>query len=336
MGRLVAPDSPSLGQFSAVSRRLRSGDFSLEIQMSRTTDSLQFWFCLITLVIPLHSGAQERPKACLSPAEAQLAKLINDYRVAEGHQPVPVSRSLTEVAQWHAWDLSINPNGNPACTLFSWSEAGLGLWNPGCLQSDLSEIEIMWDKPAEITSGVYSNSGFELIAFSSSSQNPAAFLSLWQASQSNNELLLNEDLWAGFDPWPAMGVAIKGNYATAWFGGLADPQGIMTECPELDLGGVEIVVAPTEESDADFGWSLGRGDFDGDGQKELAVGAPGGDVGGAVDVFGLPAETRLTQDSAGWRRGRRSTRQRTGCWRLQLRSGGRCRRWSVGRGHSGC
>ena len=174
-------------------------------------------------------AAATDPGNCLSPEEAQLLQAINDYRVDEGHAPVPWSKSLTAVAQWHVWDLETNhPDAQPSCNLHSWSDQGI--WTPVCYTSDHAYADLMWSKPSEITLGVYSAFGYENAYFASAGATPGGALAAWKASPSHNNVILNQDIWSSRDPWPAMGAGIFGSYAVVWFGDMTDPSGAIVAC----------------------------------------------------------------------------------------------------------
>jgi len=93
--------------------------------------------------------AYAEPGECLTEDEATLARLMNEYRVEQGLEPIPVTISLSAVAQWHVWDLDVNNPVGGECNLHSWSD-GL-LWTPVCYTADHANASGMWDKPSEIT-----------------------------------------------------------------------------------------------------------------------------------------------------------------------------------------
>lgn len=180
----------------------------------------------ILLVLSIAVAVQAAPGECLSEAEATLAELINEYREENSLDPIPVTTSLTEVAQWHVWDLSVNSPHGGECNLHSWSDGEL--WTPVCYTPDHANASGMWLKPGEITGDVYTGYGYE-IAFSGSSD-PAIALNAWKQSAGHNDVILNAGIWNGFDPWPAMGIGMQGGFAVVWFGDLADPQGTIAPC----------------------------------------------------------------------------------------------------------
>lgn len=195
-----------------------------------------------TLYLPLilGSGTNSTPAGatatgCLSPQEAELARLINEYRQANGLAPIPVSRSLTLVAQWHVIDLSEH---NPAsgtdsrgmtCNLHSWSNQGQGRWNPVCYTNDHAYKEGMWQKPSEVTGGVYTGYGFENAFWSSNAAQAETVFNAWKNQPTHNSLMINLGTWQNSN-WQSLGVGIYNNYAVAWFGRDADPQGTAGTC----------------------------------------------------------------------------------------------------------
>lgn len=171
--------------------------------------------------------AQLSPGECLTTNETTLADLLNDYRVQNGLAPVPVTRSLTAVAQWHVWDLDANHPHGGECNLHSWSDWG-SLWTAVCYTADHANASGMWLKPREITANIYTGNGFE-IAYSGGGD-PASALNLWKQSPAHNDVILNAGVWESYNPWPAMGVGMGNGYAVVWFGSAPDPQGTIQPC----------------------------------------------------------------------------------------------------------
>jgi hypothetical protein len=172
--------------------------------------------------------ALAEPGECLSEDETTLAQLMNEYRVAEGLQPIPVTVSLTAVSQWHVWDLDVNQPTGGDCNLHSWSDGSL--WTPVCYTADHANARGMWDKPREITANTYTGNGFEIAYWSSGTATPAGALSGWKNSSGHNDVILNAGIWASYNPWPAMGVGMRDGYAVIWFGDKSDSQGTIAEC----------------------------------------------------------------------------------------------------------
>ena len=69
------------------------------------------------------AGAED-PGVCLTEDEAELLGLINEYRADNGLPPIPWSKSLSKVGQWHVWDLMTNDPVGGSCNAHSWSAYG--------------------------------------------------------------------------------------------------------------------------------------------------------------------------------------------------------------------
>lgn len=167
--------------------------------------------------------------ACLNPDEVELARLTNTYRQQLGLPAVPVSFSLSSVAQWHVWDLAANDPVGGVCNLHSWSGARPQTWQAVCYTSDHARAAQMWSKPRQITDGAYSSDGYEISAGAGGSITPSVALALWQASPAHRAVILNTSIWSNF-PWGGMGVGLFQGYAVIWFGTIADPLGTMPAC----------------------------------------------------------------------------------------------------------
>jgi hypothetical protein len=172
--------------------------------------------------------------SCLSPAEAQLFDLINQYRLRSGLPVIPNSRSLNKVARMHAVDLNryspqkaVDSRGLP-CTLHSWSAKGF--WTPLCYTPDHYYSGGMLIKPGEITNQTYDYPAYENVYWSSiDTIFPRRVMQAWEASARHRELVLEKSKWSG-SYWKAFGVGIYKNIATIWFGSMSDPLGSMKAC----------------------------------------------------------------------------------------------------------
>lgn len=194
-----------------------------------------------TLLQPASSSAQAVPTntaACLNAEEVELARLTNEYRQQQGLPAVPVSFSLSAVAQWHVWDLAANDPVGGLCNLHSWSGARPALWQAVCYTSNHAQATQMWSKPRQITANAYWSDGYEIAAGGGGMITPEQALALWQASAAHRAVILNTSLWSDF-PWNAMGIGLYQGYAVIWFGTLADPLGTMSACSS---GGAELNV----------------------------------------------------------------------------------------------
>jgi|HigsolmetaAR202D_1030399.scaffolds.fasta_scaffold00118_26 hypothetical protein len=170
------------------------------------------------------------PGTTISGDEYRMAQLVNLYRAEYQLPEVPLSTSLTEVAQLHVRDLanydvvSQTDQRGLACSLHSWSTNGE--WTPVCYTRDNAYAEQMWNKPYEITHGIYSGYGFEIAMGAKNGYvaRPDAAVEAWKNSPLHNAVMINSDSWAALT-WRAMGVGIYQGYAVVWFGEQTDPQG---------------------------------------------------------------------------------------------------------------
>lgn len=182
------------------------------------------------------------PGECLSEEEADLARMINELRRSNGLAPLPVSRSLTQVAQWHVIDLEENsprkgPDGQGSLSsLHSWSSKGM--WKPVSYKGDRLSVQGMRNKPREITSNLFTGSGYEIAYRHSAGATPSRALAGWMRSPGHNAVVLEKGSWARAG-WTSMGVGMYGEHAVAWFGNRPDPQGMVTRCQARTLARLE-------------------------------------------------------------------------------------------------
>jgi len=159
---------------------------------------------------------------CLSATEYQLYRQINEYRKERGLDSVPLSKSLSYVAQVHVRDLAENHPHSKRCNMHSWSDQGS--WTPCCYTKDKSKAECMWNKPKELTG--YISAGFEIafwtnMPFLSPEKFAALSLKEWKKSPAHHQVIANLPPWDRFR-WMAMGVGYYKGYAVVWFGELDD------------------------------------------------------------------------------------------------------------------
>jgi uncharacterized protein YkwD len=175
------------------------------------------------------------PGACITAEEAKLAQLINEYRQSRGLSAVPISKSLSEVAQLHVRDLQNNrpheatDSRGMECNMHSWSNQGD--WSPVCYTSDHEYAAGMWDKPREITDGAYTGNGYENSYGHSNQADATGAIESWKNSSGHNAVIIEEGIWEGKN-WQAMGVGIYEGFAVLWFGEESDPQGTLNVCGE--------------------------------------------------------------------------------------------------------
>lgn len=171
---------------------------------------------------------------CISPDEAELARLVNEYRVANGLAELPVSRWLSATGQWHAWDLIANNPVTGACNLHSWSGARPDLWSAVCYTADHAQAAGMWAKPREISANRYMGNGFELAAVAFPAQTPVSALNQWKGSPAHNAVILQTGAWAGIN-LRGLGAGMLGTVAVLWFGDAQDTDVAMLPCATGDI-----------------------------------------------------------------------------------------------------
>lgn len=188
----------------------------------------KYIYFLFTALILAGQVVQAQDDAvCVSEEELKLYEAINDYRKSMGEKPIPLSYSLTKVAQVHARDLEQNHDieNRSGCNLHSWSDSND--WEGCCYTDDHEKAECMWNKPREISE--YDSDGFEITYYYSGT--PTAFQSVseWQASEEHNDVIVNGGLWQDME-WKAIGIGMYGNYVTVWFGRIKDKKGRPEQC----------------------------------------------------------------------------------------------------------
>ncbi len=160
---------------------------------------------------PIQNNFQE--VVCLSGEEKKLFQLIMDYRQSKGLPPIPLSKSLTIVAQAHAKDLQNNNPVSKRCNLHSWS--GKGEWSKCCYTNDHRRASCMWDKPRELTN--YRGNGYEIAHWNSLAATAVSSIEGWKKSRGHNMVMINRGIWKDVK-WKAIGIGIYDQYAVVWFG----------------------------------------------------------------------------------------------------------------------
>jgi len=155
----------------------------------------------------------------LSSEEKKLYDLIMEYRKQKNLPSIPLSKSLTMVAQTHARDVDTNHQDTGNCNMHSWSDKGT--WTPCCYTSDHAQAQCMWNKPGELTN--YKGNGYEIAHGGSGGYVASAEVALngWKNSSGHNAVIINSGIWS--DEWKAIGIGMYGGYAMVWFGNETDP-----------------------------------------------------------------------------------------------------------------
>ncbi len=157
----------------------------------------------------------------LTTEEAILYDLIMQYRKENGLKEIPLSHSLTIVAQTHVVDLADNKPDTGVCNAHSWSAKGS--WSSCCYTPDHAQSQCMWDKPKELSS--YPGAGFEIACGSNDCCSDFVMtaeyaLKSWKNSPGHNAVVINQGVWK--EPWNAIGIGIYKGFAVVWFGNEVD------------------------------------------------------------------------------------------------------------------
>lgn len=161
----------------------------------------------------------EDNRVTLSAEEMELYTLLMNYRAEFGLAEIPLSASLSIVAQTHVKDLQENNPMVGECNSHSWSE--FGEWTPCCYTADHAQAACMWNKPRELTD--YPGIGYEIASYSTFNINPIGALNSWKSSPGHDAVIKNIGAWT--QEWKAVGIGINGRFAAVWFGREEDPAG---------------------------------------------------------------------------------------------------------------
>ncbi|MBD2691373.1 CAP domain-containing protein [Anabaena catenula] len=151
----------------------------------------------------------------IKPEEAKLYNLINQYRAQNRLAPIPLSKSLTLVANRHVRDIAKNPDYYRNCQgkycAHGWSNCAYDADNSNTLPC-------MWDAPQKLNTG-YPGRGYENLFTGSRNYRVTAEAALrgWQSSRGHNEVILNQGIWQN-NQWNALGIGIYKGAAALWFG----------------------------------------------------------------------------------------------------------------------
>lgn len=152
------------------------------------------------------------PGDSLNEQETKLYELINQYRTQQGLSSIPLSPSLSRVANRHLQDLQDNLKlyeRNGKDWRFGWSNCPYDAYNS-------NTFSCMWAAPQRLKTA-YSGKAYELLCGGKENISPQDALRCWQKSISNNNVMINQGEWSNYQ-WNALGIAINKGYANLWFG----------------------------------------------------------------------------------------------------------------------
>ena len=185
----------------------------------------------VAAVTPIDLDVDGNTQITLSSEEELLYNLIMEYRKENGLPPIPLSKSLTFVAQTHAKDLDTPGVVTGICNGHSWSANGN--WKSCCYTANHKQAQCVWDKPRELTCvsdkppelACYRGNGYEIATGYTNldgSMNAKDALISWKGSPGHNAAIVNGGPWGR--PWKAIGVGISRHFATVWFGHEAESE----------------------------------------------------------------------------------------------------------------
>ncbi|MBE2246304.1 MAG: CAP domain-containing protein [Candidatus Competibacteraceae bacterium] len=178
---------------------------------------MKYIYILLFFLISLNTYSQN-----LSEEEKKLYDIMMQYRKEKGLTEIPLSPSLTIVAQTHVKDLVNNKPDLGNCDAHSWSSNGK--WKSCCYTPDHAQSACMWSKPRELTS--YTGNGYEIacgsnVCCSNFVMTADYALESWQSSAGHNSVIINEGIWKK-TKWNAIGIGLYKGFAVVWFGEEAD------------------------------------------------------------------------------------------------------------------
>ena len=186
-------------------------------------DDCRFIFKLLTTILLMVCVMKPLLAVELTADEMRLYELIMQYRKEHNLHRIPISPSLTYVAQTHAKDVYEHWSEIPSgCNSHSWSK--YGAWQKCDYYPDHRNMACMHSKPRELTS--YQGKGYEICHFyappTSGVCTPEGALKGWQGSPGHNSVIINLGKWAD-NYWKAIGVGMYKGVACVWFGEEIDP-----------------------------------------------------------------------------------------------------------------
>lgn len=142
----------------------------------------------------------------VSQMEKELYRIVNEYRAQNNLPEIPLSESLSLLANRHLLDITLNLK----TFTHGWSNCPYNI-------KDNDTWKCVFDAPKRLKTG-YDGRGFEnLYRNNGGNATPSLALAAWKKSAMHNSLILNLDNWKD-TKFDAFGVAISGQFAALWFG----------------------------------------------------------------------------------------------------------------------
>lgn len=160
----------------------------------------------------------------VNQTEQELYRIVNEYRGEHNLPPIPLSESLSIVANRHLLDITLNIKS----LTHGWSNCPYNI-------KDNNTWNCVFESPKRLKVD-YSGKGFEnLYRTSRGSATPVSALEAWKKSTTHNALILNLGSW-GNTTFDAFGIAINGQYAALWFGSSSGIKDGLKNSKTLGLG----------------------------------------------------------------------------------------------------
>lgn len=151
-------------------------------------------------------NAKNCPGDDVTADETKLLQIINDYRAKNKLPQVPISKSLSIVANRHLLDIQKNLKS----LTHSWSDCVYNF-------KDQKTWNCVTDAPKRLNVD-FKGQGYEnLFRTINGNAAPVPALDAWKKSDLHNSLILNLGIWHS-KQWQSIGIAISGQYAAIWFG----------------------------------------------------------------------------------------------------------------------
>lgn len=167
---------------------------------------------------------------CVDENAYALYQAINNYRQKLSLDPIPLSASLSYLAQLHVKDLAANFDMKNAwkseCGMKSWSDKGH--WKAFCYPKDQSKKRDIKDKAKELTP--YKGKAWEILYWENDwAPDAEKILHFWLDIPQSADMLSNTGKYAQKD-WQSIGLASSDGYISVFLGRVKDTQAPPIPC----------------------------------------------------------------------------------------------------------